>query len=279
MAVRPAPAGWASVEAQPAPAADRAPRPARRVRPHLEPRPASAADRRAAGVARHRRRACSPAAPARLAGRRRLSHDRRAIRTQGRSPATTPPDARAVLLTGVYGTGKTTTAIEVADRLDGLGRGVAAIDLDWLGWYTAPIDWDEHDDPRIGLANLAAMRATYLERRRPLVRPGRDGPDRAHLAGLRAALGDAARRRAPGGAAGGHRGAAGQRPERVPRRRPARGGGRHRGRGRGRAAPRRLDHRRQPGRAGRRGRHPGQARLARPGRSRTPVDSYRRAGT
>ena len=49
-------------------------------------------------------------------------------------------DARAVVLTGVYGSGKTTTAIEIVDRLDALGVPSAAIDVDWLGWYAAPGD-------------------------------------------------------------------------------------------------------------------------------------------
>ena len=73
-----------------------------------------------------------------------------------------PPDARAVVLTGAYGSGKTTTAVEIADRLDVAGVPSAAIDLDWLGWHSAP-GIDEHDDPRLTLANLAAMRAIYLE--------------------------------------------------------------------------------------------------------------------
>ena len=36
------------------------------------------------------------------------------------------------------------------------------IDVDWLGWYSVPGGWDEHEDPRLTMANLAAMRATYL---------------------------------------------------------------------------------------------------------------------
>ena len=74
----------------------------------------------------------------------------------------TRPDARAVVLTGAYGSGKTTTAVEIADRLDAAGVPSAAIDLDWLGWHSAP-GIDEHEDPRLTLANLAAMRAVYLE--------------------------------------------------------------------------------------------------------------------
>lgn len=73
-----------------------------------------------------------------------------------------PPDARAVVLTGVYGAGKSTTAVEIADRLEAADVPSAVIDVDWLGWYSVPGGGDEHDDPRLTLANLAAMRATYL---------------------------------------------------------------------------------------------------------------------
>jgi predicted kinase len=71
--------------------------------------------------------------------------------------------AAAVLLTGVYGTGKTTLAIELADRLGDVDVPAAAIDLDWLGWYDAPTGWDEHDDPRLTLEHLAQMASRYLD--------------------------------------------------------------------------------------------------------------------
>jgi hypothetical protein len=82
-----------------------------------------------------------------------------------RGPGSTrpPEDGRAVLITGVYGAGKTTVAAELADRLAEAGDAVAAIDLDWLGWYSAPVSWDEHEDPRLTLRNLAALRDAYLE--------------------------------------------------------------------------------------------------------------------
>jgi hypothetical protein len=67
----------------------------------------------------------------------------------------------AVLLTGVYGAGKTTLAIELVDRLDHAGVPAAAIDLDWLGWYGAPTGWDEHEDPRLTLEHLSLMASRY----------------------------------------------------------------------------------------------------------------------
>ena len=72
------------------------------------------------------------------------------------------PTAAAVLLTGTYGSGKTTVAIELVDVASADGVGVAAIDLDWLGWYGADLGHDEHEDPRITFANLRAVRDTYV---------------------------------------------------------------------------------------------------------------------
>lgn len=46
-------------------------------------------------------------------------------------------EARAVLLTGTVGAGKTALATEVAAVLAARGKRVAAIDLDWLGWIHA----------------------------------------------------------------------------------------------------------------------------------------------
>jgi hypothetical protein len=74
-----------------------------------------------------------------------------------------PGNARAVLVTGVYGAGKTTVAVALVDQLAAAGDAVAAIDLDWLGWYEAPVAWDEHEDPRMTLRNLEALRDAYLE--------------------------------------------------------------------------------------------------------------------
>lgn len=67
----------------------------------------------------------------------------------------------AVLLTGVYGVGKTTLAVELVDRLGDAGEHAAAIDLDWLGWYGAPTPWDEHEDPRLTLEHLGLMARRY----------------------------------------------------------------------------------------------------------------------
>ena len=113
----------------------------------------------------------------------------------------TPPDARALLVTGVYGAGKSTVTAELVDRLDAAGVPVAGIDLDWLGWYGAPVAWDEHEDPRMTLRNLAAMRDAYLEVGvRTFVLAGAAREARARRAAARRAA-DAAGGRAAGGRA------------------------------------------------------------------------------
>ncbi len=182
MTVRPAPAAWARVQA-------------RQIERLIELRDrldgfshTSSHDRR------HRQTDAQRAAPDEAAavlagGSRPVGRERSAARRPASTEAAvTPADARAVLLTGVYGAGKSTTAIELVDRLGASGAAAAAIDLDWLDWFDAPIDWDEHDDPRIGLANLAAMRGTYLGVGvRLFVLAGTVRTD-AHLAGLRDAL-------------------------------------------------------------------------------------------
>jgi chloramphenicol 3-O-phosphotransferase len=49
----------------------------------------------------------------------------------------------AVLLTGLYGSGKSSVAAEMADLLEGRGVRYAAIDLDWLAWANVG-DGDGH---------------------------------------------------------------------------------------------------------------------------------------
>jgi adenylylsulfate kinase-like enzyme len=46
-----------------------------------------------------------------------------------------PGPAEAVLLTGVYGSGKSTVVEEMASLLEERGAPYAALDLDWLAWF------------------------------------------------------------------------------------------------------------------------------------------------
>ena len=70
----------------------------------------------------------------------------------------TPSDA--VLLTGVYGSGKTTVMEEMADMLEGHEVPYAAVDLDWLTWANIA-DGHGAAGHRLMLANLAAVVANF----------------------------------------------------------------------------------------------------------------------
>jgi shikimate kinase len=70
-------------------------------------------------------------------------------------------DERALLLTGVYGTGKSTVAEEIADILESTGQSYAAIDLDWLCWSNA--EGSGHGEFAILARNLAAVSRNYRE--------------------------------------------------------------------------------------------------------------------
>ena len=68
----------------------------------------------------------------------------------------------SLLLTGVYGVGKSTVAEEMAAVFEDAGVTYAAIDLDWVGWFDA--GWD---DARASFAvmarNLEAMVSNYVD--------------------------------------------------------------------------------------------------------------------
>ena len=79
----------------------------------------------------------------------------------------TPPNAEgeAVLLTGVYGTGKSLLAATIADELERRDLPFAALDLDWLAWYNGGEGGGEHWDaghPML-VRNLAAVVANYRD--------------------------------------------------------------------------------------------------------------------
>jgi RimJ/RimL family protein N-acetyltransferase len=72
-----------------------------------------------------------------------------------------PDRARAVLITGLFGTGKSSVAVEIADILEKRGLPYAVVDLDWLCWGSAGgVEGAEH---RMMLANLAPVVANYLD--------------------------------------------------------------------------------------------------------------------
>ena len=71
-------------------------------------------------------------------------------------------DRSAVLFTGVYGAGKSSVALELADILERRGVPFAALDLDWLTWFQG-VDDDGTEGQRVLLANLRAVVGNYLD--------------------------------------------------------------------------------------------------------------------
>jgi hypothetical protein len=70
-------------------------------------------------------------------------------------------DPEALLLTGVFGTGKSTIAAEIADILEPGETLVAAIDLDWLTWSNAP--GAGHEENTLLARNLRSVVENYRE--------------------------------------------------------------------------------------------------------------------
>ena len=96
-------------------------------------------------------------------------------------------DAEAVLITGVFGAGKSSVAAEIAGVLEELGGRYAALDLDWLAWADPGSD-DEDAELRMMLANVASILDNYLAIGiRRFVLAGAI-LDRAELEGLRTTL-------------------------------------------------------------------------------------------
>ena len=68
-------------------------------------------------------------------------------------------EPEGVVLTGAFGSGKSSVATELAEVLEDRGVPYAAIDLDWLSWGT-PGEGDEH---AMLLRNLAPVVANFLD--------------------------------------------------------------------------------------------------------------------
>ncbi len=68
--------------------------------------------------------------------------------------------AGGVLVTGVFGSGKSSVAAEIAYLLEQRGERYALLDLDYLGWATAR---DRAAEFRLTLDNLMAVAANYRQ--------------------------------------------------------------------------------------------------------------------
>jgi hypothetical protein len=71
-------------------------------------------------------------------------------------------EVEGVLITGVYGAGKSSVAEEIADALEARGARFGAVDLDWLMWFGVP-RCGARNLRRVFLANLAAVVANYRD--------------------------------------------------------------------------------------------------------------------
>ncbi len=100
----------------------------------------------------------------RAAGRGLPVPERRRTRAERR-----PVPPAAVLLTGVYGTGKSSVAAELAFLLQERGERFALLDLDFLGWAATGQPGRQYGF-RLMLANMRAVIANYAPGGRRLVR-------------------------------------------------------------------------------------------------------------
>ena len=122
------------------------------------------------GVRRPRRQPGDGSAPGIGRQRTRRSTSWRPMRE--RQVSSSPPGLRAVLVTGVYGVGKSTVVAQMADLLEARGLTYAAHRPRLAGWADDGTQRRPRDD-RMLLANLDAVVRNYRERRDRPLRPRR----------------------------------------------------------------------------------------------------------
>jgi hypothetical protein len=76
-------------------------------------------------------------------------------------PMATSTEPRAVLISGVYGAGKSSVAVEMSHVLENRGLTHAVLDLDFLSWFFTPRD-EESAEGHLLVANLEAIMRNYL---------------------------------------------------------------------------------------------------------------------
>ena len=71
-----------------------------------------------------------------------------------------PASADAVLVTGVYGAGKSTVVADIGALLGDRGERYGLLDVDWLGWFDSGISHQAHR--RAVLGNLATVSSGFV---------------------------------------------------------------------------------------------------------------------
>jgi len=72
-------------------------------------------------------------------------------------------DRAAVLITGIYGTGKSTVAVELVETIEQRDLPYAFFDLDYLAWGTPRAGEDPHVTGRMLIRNLTSLADNFLE--------------------------------------------------------------------------------------------------------------------
>ena len=99
-----------------------------------------------------------------------------------------PRRESAVLLTGIYGSGKSAVAAEIADILEKRGAAYAYLDLDFLSWAETPAIEATPGDELL-LANVAAVMPNFRSAGVERYVVAYSVRDAAELAAIRAAIG------------------------------------------------------------------------------------------
>jgi hypothetical protein len=98
-------------------------------------------------------------------------------------------DPEAVLISGVFGVGKTSVVEEMAELLEQRSSAYAALDLDWLTWFDSGREDEGRDfEHRMMLVNLSALVTNYLAAGARFFLLARSIQDRSELDSLRASL-------------------------------------------------------------------------------------------
>jgi adenylylsulfate kinase len=104
-----------------------------------------------------------------------------------RAPVPDAPPARAILLTGTVGSGKTAVTIAIGELLERRGLPYALVDLDWLGWVD-PAPFSLLTQRAVLAENLRLIWPTFREAGVERLVLARYAEDRAQLDDFRGAL-------------------------------------------------------------------------------------------